>query len=95
VSGEAAYGQPVEEDVVDVAVLLDPRVTDLDITASSAAFFSEGVGGVRWWFFGHAFEPPKDAVNDGCRSRLGTPWLNRDQQFHSIPKDGAKAGFRS
>ena len=52
-SSEAAYGQTIQEDVVDVAILSDPGMADFDVAAAEAAFPSESIGGVRWWFLDH------------------------------------------
>ena len=41
-AGESAEWQPIQKDVVDEAILFDPRMTDFDVEALLATFFSEG-----------------------------------------------------
>jgi hypothetical protein len=57
-ASEAADGQTIEEDVVDVAILFDPGMADFDVAAAKATFPSESVGCVRWYFLDHVFDLP-------------------------------------
>ena len=50
---EAADGQTVQKEVVDVAYLLDTGMADFDVAAAKATFPSESIGRVRWWFLDH------------------------------------------
>lgn len=58
-TSEAADGQSIQEDVVDVAILSDPGMANFDVAAAEAAFPSESIGGVRWWFLGHGGYLPR------------------------------------
>jgi len=63
VPAEPADRQPVQKKMVDVAAAFNAGMADLDPIAFDATFSSEGlcgifpsegIGGVRCWFFGHA-----------------------------------------
>jgi hypothetical protein len=50
---EAADGQAIQKDLVDVARLFDPGMADFDVSTASPAFSSKSIGSVRWRFLDH------------------------------------------
>ena len=58
-AGEASDGEPVEKDMMDLALVVDARMTDLDPAAPRAAFTAQGKRRMGWRFVNHRRPIPR------------------------------------
>jgi hypothetical protein len=56
-SREPSYWQAIEKHVMDIAFLLDPGMTDFDVSAPGAGLPFQGISDVRGRFQLSHFEP--------------------------------------